>query len=74
MVFIPDEGQYFAAWMRQNSLLRLVPGYFVAGYNGANPIAVYHGPLDEFGIRNGGGGFELGGVFHPVGRHHRCER
>jgi len=26
MVFIPDEGQYFAAWMRQNSLLRLVPG------------------------------------------------
>ena len=33
-------------------LLRLVPGYFVSGYNGANPIAVYHGPLDEFGIRN----------------------
>lgn len=26
MVFIPDEGQYFAAWMRQNSLLRLNPG------------------------------------------------
>ncbi|MFJ2547773.1 HlyD family secretion protein [Pseudomonas sp. NPDC087612] len=26
MVFIPQEGQYFAAWMRQNSLLRLVPG------------------------------------------------
>ncbi|QTT89358.1 HlyD family secretion protein [Pseudomonas chlororaphis] len=26
MVFVPDEGQYFAAWMRQNSLLRLVPG------------------------------------------------
>ncbi|WP_028945021.1 HlyD family secretion protein [Pseudomonas vranovensis] len=26
MVFIPEEGQYFAAWMRQNSLLRLVPG------------------------------------------------
>ena len=33
-------------------LLRLVPGYFVGGYNGANPIAVYHAPLDEFGIRN----------------------
>jgi iron complex outermembrane receptor protein len=33
-------------------LLRLVPGYFVSGYNGANPIAVYHAPLDEFGIRN----------------------
>ncbi|CAG8865741.1 Inner membrane protein YiaV [Pseudomonas fluorescens] len=26
MVFIPDEDQYFAAWMRQNSLLRLTPG------------------------------------------------
>ncbi len=33
-------------------LLRLVPGYFVSGYNGANPIAVYHAPLDEFGVRN----------------------
>ncbi|WP_448107439.1 HlyD family secretion protein [Pseudomonas azerbaijanoccidentalis] len=26
MVFIPDEGKYFAAWMRQNSLLRLSEG------------------------------------------------
>ncbi|AJO78203.1 MULTISPECIES: HlyD family secretion protein [Pseudomonas] len=26
MVFVPQESQYFAAWMRQNSLLRLVPG------------------------------------------------
>ncbi|WP_342246571.1 HlyD family secretion protein [Pseudomonas sp. OTU5201] len=26
MVFIPDEGHYFAAWMRQNSQLRLNPG------------------------------------------------
>jgi multidrug resistance efflux pump len=26
MIFIPDEGQYFAAWMRQNSLLRLSVG------------------------------------------------
>ncbi|MBV6823423.1 HlyD family secretion protein [Pseudomonas sp. PD9R] len=26
MVFIPEEGQYFAAWMRQNSLLRLSVG------------------------------------------------
>ena len=26
MVFIPHEGHYFAAWMRQNSLLRLVVG------------------------------------------------
>ncbi|HKS11809.1 MAG TPA: HlyD family secretion protein [Pseudomonas sp.] len=26
MVFIPQEGHYFAAWMRQNSLLRLSPG------------------------------------------------
>jgi len=33
-------------------LLRLVPGYFVSGFNGAHPIAVYHAPLDEFGIRN----------------------
>ncbi|MCY1207546.1 efflux transporter, RND family, MFP subunit [compost metagenome] len=26
MVFIPDEGHYFVAWMRQNSQLRLTPG------------------------------------------------
>ncbi|UCP00454.1 HlyD family secretion protein [Metapseudomonas lalkuanensis] len=26
MVFIPDEGFYFIAWMRQNSQLRLTPG------------------------------------------------
>src|SRR5690606_8300487 len=26
MVFIPDEGHYFVAWMRQNSQLRLPPG------------------------------------------------
>lgn len=26
MVFVPDEGQYFAAWMRQNSQLRLTAG------------------------------------------------
>jgi multidrug resistance efflux pump len=26
MVFIPEEGHYFAAWMRQNSLLRLAEG------------------------------------------------
>jgi len=26
MVFIPQEGHYFAAWMRQNSLLRLTKG------------------------------------------------
>ncbi|MCY1278283.1 Inner membrane protein YiaV [compost metagenome] len=26
MVFVPDEGFYFAAWMRQNSQLRLVAG------------------------------------------------
>ncbi|MFM2262351.1 MAG: hypothetical protein RI959_1027 [Pseudomonadota bacterium] len=33
-------------------LLRLVPGYVVSGYNGANPAAFYHAPLDEFGGRN----------------------
>lgn len=33
-------------------VLRLVPGYYVSGYNGANPIAVYHAPLDEGGVRN----------------------
>lgn len=33
-------------------VLRLVPGYYVSGYNGANPIGVYHAPLDEFGARN----------------------
>lgn len=33
-------------------VLRLVPGYLVGGYNGANPVAAYHMPLDDFGIRN----------------------
>ncbi len=33
-------------------LLRLVPGYLVSGYSGANPVAAYHAPLDEFGARN----------------------
>lgn len=33
-------------------VLRLVPGYLVSGWNGANPNAVYHAPLDDFGIRN----------------------
>ena len=31
--------------------LRLVPGYMVAGYNGANLMAAYHAPLDEYGDR-----------------------
>lgn len=33
-------------------VLRLVPGYYVSGYNGANLIGVYHAALDEFGARN----------------------
>ena len=33
-------------------VLRLVPGYMVSGYNGANPVGAYHAPLDEFGTRN----------------------
>lgn len=33
-------------------LLRLVPGYLIGGVNGANPVAAYHVPQDEFGIRN----------------------
>ncbi len=33
-------------------VLRLVPGYIVSGYNGANPAAFYHATLDEFGGRN----------------------
>jgi iron complex outermembrane recepter protein len=33
-------------------VLRLVPGYLVSGWNGANPNAVYHAPLDDFGTRN----------------------
>lgn len=33
-------------------LLRLVPGYMVSGYNGANTNATYHLPLDDFGSRN----------------------
>lgn len=33
-------------------LLRLVPGYMVSGFNGANPVVAYHAPLDEYGARN----------------------
>ncbi len=33
-------------------LMRLVPGYLVSGYNGANPVAAYHVPVDELGTRN----------------------
>lgn len=33
-------------------LLRLVPGYFVSGLNGANQVGVYHANVDEFGTRN----------------------
>lgn len=33
-------------------LLRLVPGYMVGGFNGANPLALYHSALDEAGTRN----------------------
>lgn len=33
-------------------LLRLVPGYVVYGWNGANPVATYHSAMDDYGIRN----------------------
>lgn len=33
-------------------VLRLVPGYMASGWNGANPVAAYHLPLDEYGSRN----------------------
>ncbi len=33
-------------------VLRLVPGYLSGGFNGANPNAVYHVPLDDYGARN----------------------
>lgn len=33
-------------------VLRLVPGYLAGGFNGANPVAAYHMPLDDHGIRN----------------------
>jgi len=33
-------------------VLRLVPGYLVSGWNGANPNAVYHAPTDDYGVRN----------------------
>lgn len=33
-------------------VLRLVPGYVSSGWNGANPLAAYHVPLDDFGTRN----------------------
>jgi len=35
-----------------SDVLRLIPGYLVSGYNGANPTASYHVPLDDYGIRN----------------------
>lgn len=33
-------------------VLRLVPGYLVSGWNGANPNAQYHVVLDDYGTRN----------------------
>ncbi|WP_306564585.1 TonB-dependent siderophore receptor [Aquabacterium sp.] len=33
-------------------VMRLVPGYLSGGWNGANPLAAYHIPLDDFGTRN----------------------
>ena len=33
-------------------LLRLVPGYMVGGFNGANPSGAYHAPIDTYGTRN----------------------
>ena len=33
-------------------LLRLVPGYMVSGRTGASPVAAYHAPVDEYGVRN----------------------
>lgn len=33
-------------------VLRLVPGYLIGGWNGANPLASYHVALDDFGGRN----------------------
>lgn len=33
-------------------VLRLVPGYLSGGWNGANPNASYHIPLDDYGTRN----------------------
>lgn len=33
-------------------VLRLVPGYLAGGFNGANPMAAYHAPLDDLGVRN----------------------
>lgn len=33
-------------------VLRLVPGYNVYGWNGANPVATYHSALDDYGLRN----------------------
>ena len=33
-------------------VMRLVPGYLAGGWNGANPLAAYHIPLDDYGTRN----------------------
>lgn len=33
-------------------VMRLVPGYLAGGWNGANPVAAYHIPIDDYGTRN----------------------
>lgn len=33
-------------------VMRLVPGYLAGGWNGANPLAAYHIPIDDYGTRN----------------------
>ena len=33
-------------------VMRLVPGYLAGGWNGANPLASYHIPIDDYGTRN----------------------
>lgn len=33
-------------------VLRLVPGYLVGGWSGANPGVAYHAPIDDYGSRN----------------------
>lgn len=33
-------------------LLRLVPGYIVSGWNGANPVGIYHAAISDSGSQN----------------------
>jgi multidrug resistance efflux pump len=47
MVFVPDEGPYFTAWMRQNRQLRLTPGDDAEVAFDGIPGKVFSGTVDK---------------------------